>query len=103
MTGCGWRAIGDVAQDGDRVVLTAPDVGRATAQLVDWARDTGDATDRSGDPPALPRGRLPHPRDREDPMTAPALLVREVGYARRTLLRDPQSLFFTWDCRCCTC
>ncbi len=28
-------------------------------------------------------------------MTAPALLVREVGYARRTLLRDPQSLFFT--------
>jgi ABC-2 type transport system permease protein len=28
-------------------------------------------------------------------MTAPALLVREVGYARRSLLRDPQSLFFT--------
>jgi ABC-2 type transport system ATP-binding protein len=36
-------AIGDVAQDGDRVVLTAPDAGRATGQLVDWARDTGDA------------------------------------------------------------
>jgi ABC-2 type transport system ATP-binding protein len=35
-------AIGDVAQDGDRVVLTAPDAGRATGQLVDWARDTGD-------------------------------------------------------------
>jgi ABC-2 type transport system ATP-binding protein len=36
-------AIGDVAQDGDRVVLVAPDAGRATGQLVDWARDTGDA------------------------------------------------------------
>jgi hypothetical protein len=35
-------AIGDLAQDGDRVVLTAPDGGRATGQLVDWARDTGD-------------------------------------------------------------
>lgn len=28
-------------------------------------------------------------------MSAPALLTREVGYARRTLLRDPQSLFMT--------
>jgi ABC-2 type transport system permease protein len=28
-------------------------------------------------------------------MTAPALLTREVGYARRTLFRDPQSLFTT--------
>lgn len=38
-----FSLIGDVDQDGDRVVLTAPDVGRATGQLVDWARDTGDA------------------------------------------------------------
>jgi ABC-2 type transport system permease protein len=28
-------------------------------------------------------------------MTASALLLREVGYARRTLLRDPESLFLT--------
>jgi len=34
-------AIGDVAQDGDRVVLTTPDAGRAVGELVDWSRDTG--------------------------------------------------------------
>jgi ABC-2 type transport system ATP-binding protein len=33
--------VGELARDGDRVVLTAPDAGRAAAHLVDWSRDTG--------------------------------------------------------------
>jgi ABC-2 type transport system ATP-binding protein len=32
--------IGTVARDGDQVVLTASDPGRAAAQLVDWSRET---------------------------------------------------------------
>jgi ABC-2 type transport system ATP-binding protein len=36
-------AIGDLGQDGDRVVLTAPDAGRGAGELVDWSRDTGHA------------------------------------------------------------
>ena len=34
-------AIGELDRDGDRVVLTAPDAGRAVGRLVDWSRDTG--------------------------------------------------------------
>jgi ABC-2 type transport system ATP-binding protein len=34
-------AVGDLARDGDRVVLTAPEAGRAVGELVDWSRDTG--------------------------------------------------------------
>jgi ABC-2 type transport system ATP-binding protein len=37
----GLAAIGSVAQEGDRVVVTAPDPGRAAARLVDWSRETG--------------------------------------------------------------
>ena len=37
----GLAGIGELTRDGDRVVLTAPDAGRAAAHLVDWSRDTG--------------------------------------------------------------